>query len=79
MEKVRNLSYKGWQRFFFSKETFLVYPTQKNRKTYNALDLLALSRVSELIRALPFYPPIHTQSQPPTPTHKNALNSHTNP
>ena len=51
--------------FFFSKETFLVYPTQKNRKTYNARDLLALSRVSELIRALPFYPPIHTQSHPP--------------
>ena len=47
MEKMRNFSYKDWQRFFFSKETFVVYPTltnftQRNRKTYDANDLLAL-------------------------------------
>ena len=53
MEKIRNVSYKDWQRIFFLKETSLVYPTlktlpkrQRKRKTYDANDLLVLSLVS---------------------------------
>ena len=48
-----------------------------------------LFKLSWLNWALPFYPLIHNQSPPPTlththshlltPTHKNALNSHTQP
>ena len=53
MEKIRNVSYKDKQRFF-SKETFLVYPTllnftQRKRETYDEIDLLTLSHGSVVV------------------------------
>ena len=54
MEKKRNGSYKDWQRFF-SKETFVVYPTltnftQRKREMYDPNYLLALSLIIIIVR-----------------------------
>ena len=51
IEKIRNVSYKDWQRFFFlelniSSVSHLTNFTQRKRKMYDANDLLALSLVS---------------------------------
>ena len=48
MEKMRNVSYKDWQPYF-QKKTKKTKFSQKERKTYDANDLLALSLVRIIV------------------------------